>query len=33
MRCLMEIALRENNAILTEKILIWLRYIENCIHE
>ena len=33
MRCLMEIALKQNNAVLVEKILIWLRYLEGCLNE
>lgn len=33
MRCLFEISLKENNAVLAEKILIWIRFIENCLNE
>jgi activating signal cointegrator complex subunit 3 len=33
LRCLLEIALKENNAILSENVLVLIRQIENCVSE
>lgn len=33
LRCLLEIALRQNSSIITEKIIVWMRYLENCVNE
>lgn len=32
-RCLLDIAIMENAGVLAEKILVWTRYLENCVDE